>query len=92
MILENEVIVLLLGVALLVFLLVGRLRIREFPAYRVFLAGLFVLVLGWVLTVLEGEPPNNILNTAEHVCYAASSLLLAAWCWAASGDRRREQR
>jgi hypothetical protein len=78
---ENELVLLLLGIGILVFMAVNRSRLAELPSRGLFLAAFHVLVLGWVLTVLEGLFWPELLNTAEHACYAASSLMVAVWCW-----------
>lgn len=43
-----------------------------------------VLLVGLLLSVLEGIFFPDILNLIEHICYASSSILLAAWCWIAT--------
>jgi len=88
MIQENEVVMLMLGLGILVFFAMGRLRIREFPEWRVFLLGYAVLNLAWVCTVLEGFLWGDALNLLEHLCYAASSVLVAVWFWRVLGRRK----
>lgn len=81
MIVGNEIITLLLGIGLLIFVVENRDRLKRLPAYRLFLGGLLVLEAGWLLTVLEGYFLGQYLNLLEHVCYVVSSAFLCAWCW-----------
>ena len=55
------------------------------------LEGWMVLV-GWTLTVLEGFLWPNVLSLLSHLCYAASSVLAAAWCWLAFVAKPNEDR
>jgi hypothetical protein len=80
---ENEIITLVLGLGVLCLFLLGRLRIREIPAWHYFLASFVTLVAGFIFTVLEGFFLQDTLNFLEHVCYGVSSILLAFWCWKA---------
>jgi hypothetical protein len=85
MIQENEVIMLLLGLGGLIFILANRLRLKRLPASNILIAGYYVLLAGWVLTVLEGLFWGEVLNFLEHLCYAGSAVLLAAWSWIVFG-------
>jgi hypothetical protein len=80
---ESELVLLLLGVGILIFMSANRSRLARLPSRGLFITAFHVLVLGWVLTVLEGLFLQDILNAAEHACYATSSLLIAVWCWRA---------
>lgn len=81
MIQQNELIIFLLGMGVLTFILANRWRIPRFPAWRVLVASFCVLLLGWLLTILEGIFWENLLNFMEHLSYALSSSLIALWCW-----------
>jgi len=80
MVQENEVIMLLLGIGVLIFVLRNRSVIQRIPGSRILIAGFFIQLAGWFLTVLEGFVLENLFNYFEHTCYAVSSLLLAFWC------------
>jgi len=88
MIQENEVILLLLGLGVLIFVLNNRLRLQRFPESKVLIAGFYMLMAGWVLTVLEGFLLEGLLNFIEHMCYASSAVLVAAWCWKVFGREK----
>jgi len=81
MIHENEIIMLLLGVGVLIFILTSRLRLKQIPASNILTAAFYIAFASWVLTVLEGLFWEGFLNYLEHICYAVSSILLAVWCW-----------
>jgi hypothetical protein len=80
MIRENEIIMLLLGIGVLIFILGNRSSIQRVPGWKILVAGFFVQLFGWLLTVLEGFFLKGILNYLEHICYAVSALLVAFWC------------
>ena len=81
MIQQNEIIMLLLGVGCMIFILVNRQKVKRIPVAKILIAGFFVLLAGYVLTILEGLFWNEFLNVLEHICYSASSILMAVWCW-----------
>lgn len=85
MIQENEAIMLLLGFGGLVFILANRLQLKRLPASGILIAGYYVLLAGWILTILEGLFWGEFLNIIEHICYAGSTALLAAWSWRVFG-------
>jgi hypothetical protein len=87
MIEENEFIVFLLGLGAVIFSQANRSRLRHAPSPGILLAGFYVLVAGSLLATLEGFFLQDALNFLEHVCYAISAILMAAWCWKTFGRR-----
>ena len=90
MIYENEIIMLVLGLGVLVFVLLNYFHLKRIPLFGVLLAGFCLLVVGWALTVLEeffvkDSFWNSSLNFLEHLCYAVSGIVIAIWCWSAFG-------
>lgn len=83
---ENEVVMLLIGVGVLIFILTSRPRLKRLPASNILIVGFYVLLAGWVLTVLEGFFWERLLDYLEHTCYAVSSVLVAIWCWKVFGS------
>ena len=81
MIQENEIVMLAIGIFILIFTLVNRFRLKRLPESKILFWGFYVLLAGWVMTVLEGFFWKGILNYLEHICYAGSSALVASWCW-----------
>lgn len=80
MIQEVEIIRLLISLGVLIFLFLRRDQLRVIPFSRLLMTGYLLLVIGWVLTILEGFILPDFLNVIEHICYASSSILLAIWC------------
>ena len=76
----NEVVMLLIGFGVLIFLYKNRLNPPDIPAYKILSASFYVLFAGLLMTVLEGFILNTFLNYLEHICYAVSSILIAVWC------------
>jgi hypothetical protein len=81
MIQQNELIMLLLGIGGMVFILLNIKKVKRIPGANTLVAGYYVLLGGYVLTLLEGFFWKDLLNIIEHICYAASSVLIAIWCW-----------
>jgi hypothetical protein len=75
----DEVVVLILGLAVLLFLLFKGERLKELPRIGLFLSSYAVLVGAWVLTILEDLFLRDTMNLLEHVCYAGSTVLLMLW-------------
>jgi cell shape-determining protein MreD len=81
MIQQNEIIMLLLGLGCMIFILVNKQKVKRIPVTKTLIAGFYVLLAGYVSTILEGLLWRNFLNVLEHICYTTSSILVAVWCW-----------
>jgi len=81
MIQQNEIIVLVLGIGVLIFVLNNRQKLLLVPASQILIWGFSLILAGWILTVMKGFFWKDFLKLAAHFCYAASSLLMTAWCW-----------
>lgn len=81
MIQQNEIIMLLLGIGTMIFILVNKRKLKRIPVAKTLIAGFFMLLIGYVLTIFEGLLWKDFLNVLEHICYTASSILVAVWCW-----------
>lgn len=90
MIYENEIIMLILGSGVLIFTLFHQAQIKRIPNWRTLMAGFYILIAAWVLTVLEGFVWQSLLNYLEHLCYAVSSALVAVWCFKLVSQRPKE--
>jgi hypothetical protein len=91
MVQENEIVMLLLGVGVLIFTVKNHVHFKRLPACKILTTAFYVLFGGWVLTVIEGFFWNELLNLFEHICYCASSVLVAAWCWKVFGIKKETQ-
>lgn len=78
---ENEIISLMLGISILILIFINRLKVKQLLFSGIFLSGFYFLLIGIVLTVLEGFFLPDILNLLEHACYSISSVFLLIWCW-----------
>ena len=81
MIQQNEIIMLLLGIGCMIFILLNKQKVKRIPLGSFLYAGFCGLLAGYVFTIIEGFFWNDFLNVMEHICYTASSILLAVWCW-----------
>jgi hypothetical protein len=85
---ENEVVMLLLGVGVLLFMLLRRPQLKQLPAATLLILGFSILLSGWAATVLEGlfvegSLYYQLFNYLEHFCYAGSAVMIAWWSWRA---------
>lgn len=81
MIQRNEIVMFLLGIGCTIFILLNKQKVKRIPVSTPLVAGFCMLLAGNVFTIIEGFLWNDLLNLMEHICYAASSVLLAVWCW-----------
>jgi len=88
MIQQNEIVMLLLGIGVLVFIIGNRQQLKRLPFSSILITGFCILLAGWILTVLEGFFFKATLNLFEHLCYAASSILVATWSWKVFGAKK----
>ena len=88
MIQENEIIMLLLGIGCMVFIMINKQKLKRVPATKTLIAGFYMLLAGYILTILEGFFWKDLLNVLEHLCYSASSILMAVWCWKISAYKK----
>ena len=81
MIQQSELITLLLGLGVLIFLMANASQIRNIPESSLLIASYVILLFGWIFTVAEGILLSRFNNFMEHLCYAVSSISLALWIW-----------
>ena len=77
---ENEVIMLFLGIGVFIFSISFRDKIKRICLWKNLMAGFYVLLVGWTLTILEAFYFEKICNFFEHVSYAVSSIIILIWC------------
>jgi len=90
MIQENELVMLIIGIGVLIFMLNNLDKIRQLPYSKVFLASFLAFFCGWIATVVEGFILYDLFNLIEHFAYLASSLLAVLWCWKLLQDKKKD--
>jgi len=79
---ENyELIMLILGIGVLVLRLIYKNEIKRIFGWKNLIFSFYFLLAAWVFTVAEGFFWIFFLNLAEHLCYMASAVLMAVWCF-----------
>jgi len=79
---ENyELIMLILGIGVLVLRLIYKNEIKRIFGWNNLIFSFYFLLAAWVFTVAEGFFWIFFLNLAEHLCYMASALFMAVWCF-----------
>jgi hypothetical protein len=66
-------------VSLLIILLISRKK--EMPKFRFIYPAFFMVVSGYVFTLLEGLFWYRAFNLLEHLSYGAAGMLFAAGAW-----------
>lgn len=79
MIQEDEIIMLVIGLSVLIFVFIKHPDFKRIDSFNIMATAFCVLVAGWVMTVLEAFFWNTVLNFLEHMCYAVSAILVAIW-------------
>jgi hypothetical protein len=88
---ENEVVTLIMGIGVLLFIILNKVHVKKINSWRILVWGYYTLLSGWVFTVLEGFILENYLNLLEHISYAVSTILFAVWCWKSAYKVREEE-
>ena len=84
---ENEIVMFIIGLSVLLFILKnhldpeGHANLMGFPSYNLFIHSYIILLFGWGFTILESIIWEEMFNTLEHGCYAASVIMLVLWAW-----------
>ena len=87
---ESEIINLILAfISISVFALI--LKKRGLPRVRLLLLGFFLMLCGYLFTVIEGIIWHVFFNLIEHLCYALSGISFLAGCWRISTHSTAEQ-
>lgn len=81
MIQEYEISAMLIGIGVVLYTLLNHGRISRIPFSKTLQYSFFFLCAGYIFTVAEGLFLGQVLNLIEHLCYAASSFLVALWCF-----------
>ena len=80
---EDEIIMLVLGIGVFVFIAGSYRRLKQYSLIKILIAGFCFNFLGWLLTILEGFVWQEALNFAEHMCYFAGALCVVVWVYSA---------
>ncbi|MFW5960355.1 MAG: hypothetical protein ACOCSE_04480 [Chitinivibrionales bacterium] len=92
MIEENEIVRVILATGVLIFSYLNRSYIKRINNWILLSISFILLFCGWIFTVAEGFFLFNLFNTAEHLLYALSNILLLVWCWKTAHSKEPERR
>ena len=79
MIQEGELIRLIIGIAASVILAASDSGLQRLPGKRLFTTAFFVLLAGWLFTVIEHFFLEDVFNLLEHLAYLVSGGLYVLW-------------
>jgi len=85
----NEIVMLLIGVCVLIFIKKNRKSLKRLPAYGILMVAFYMLFATWFATILEDFFWGAFFNLLEHAGLAVSSVLMGVWCWKAFTDKRK---
>ncbi len=88
---EDEVVMLILGIIVLLFILLNWNNLKKIQSWKILFTSYLILFTGWSFTVLEGFFLESYLNFLEHLAYALSACIFAKWCWNFTTKTRGEE-
>jgi hypothetical protein len=83
MIHSNELMLMLAGMVIVVFIITKHHQLKSIPAYLWLISSFFLLSAGWTLSVVEVFIYPEFLNYLEHLFYTSSTIMLMVWYWKA---------
>lgn len=88
---EDEVVMLIMGIIVLLFILLNRNYLKKIQSWNILFISYLALLTGWIFTVFEGLFLEKYLNLLEHLAYAVSACMFAVWCWIFTNKIRGEE-
>lgn len=76
---ENEIVMLFLCIGVAVFTMINQEKLKKFREWKLLFLSFILFFIACISTVLEAFLLENILNYLEHLSYAGSGIILAAW-------------
>jgi len=90
MLMENEVVMLVLGIGVLFLMVMNMDHVRKIRFWKLLFASYIILLSGWFFTILEGFLLERPLNILEHASYFVSAVFIAVWTWKSTGRQKKE--
>ncbi|MFW6305458.1 MAG: hypothetical protein ACOC1V_06750 [Candidatus Saliniplasma sp.] len=84
---ELEVVLLLLGIFVLIFIIANKRLKRDLPHYTLLVSAFLMYLLSWIFTNLENIMLYELLNLLEHTVQLIGTVLIAVWCWKIFGEK-----
>ena len=78
---ELEVVLLLLGIFVLVFIIANKRLIDDLPHSSILISAFILFLLSWIFTNLESFFLKDIFNILEHGVQLIGAVFITAWCW-----------
>ena len=78
---ENEIIMLVFGILVTVFIGVKYNQLKHIKSYKILVTGFYLLFAAWIFSTLEGLFLEKYLNLFEHFFYAGWSIFLLIWIY-----------
>jgi hypothetical protein len=89
---ENELVMLILGLGVIFLIFMNMDHVRKIRFWKTLVFSYFILIGGWLFTVLEGLFLENLLNLLEHACYLLSAIFMSIWAWRSTRFKKLEDR
>ena len=91
MVSDNEVVMLIICLAGLIFIYCNYQQFRKIPNWQLLLTSFFLFLAGIVFTVVETLCLHEIINLLEHLAYLMSSFTFMIWTWQFLHGRERSE-
>jgi hypothetical protein len=90
MIEESELVLFILGIVSFIFIITNYSKLKQIPAFSIFMLSSGILLIAWFCTVFEAVFLYDFLNLVEHICYLSSSIMILIWIIFVIKARRSE--
>jgi len=78
---ELEVVLLLLGIFVLVFIMMNKRLTKELPYSTLLISAFLMFLVSWTFTNIESFFSQHIFNILEHGFQLLGAVLIFVWCW-----------
>ena len=76
---ENEIVMLFLCIGVVIFTMINKEKLKKFKEWKILFMSFLLFFTACISTVLEAFLLEDFFNYIEHLCYAGSGIMLAAW-------------
>ena len=77
----DDVLILLIGIIILIFILVNYSVLKSIPDSKIIIMGFSLLAICWFFSLIEGVIFEEVMNFLQHLFLVFNTVLVAFWVW-----------